>query len=211
MSPERENRIRTLAYQRQLDLSVLLENVDDPHNIGAILRTCDAVGIAEVYVLYSKPGLQNHKLELGKRSSSGARKWVDVTLFRELEPCVDFLRQRYGHIYSTGLGENAQSLYELDLTRSMVLAFGNEAEGLSPELMALCDGNFILPQMGMAQSLNVSVACALGVYEAMRQRIQQGLYSPAAAPSEAHERLALEYLRRGEEQVSGRRVNGEIE
>ncbi len=210
MSPERANRIRTLAYQRQLDLSVLLENVDDPHNIGAILRSCDAVGIAEVYVLYSKPGLQNHKLELGKRSSAGARKWVDVTLFRDIEPCVALLKQRYQQLYSTGLGENAQSLYELDLNQSMVLAFGNEAEGLSPELLAHCDGNFTIPQMGMAQSLNVSVACAISMYEAMRQRMQKGRYTQVDAPSEVHERLALDYLRRGDEQVSGRRVQEEL-
>jgi tRNA (guanosine-2'-O-)-methyltransferase len=208
MNIDRAEKIQQLALRRQLDFTVVLENVDDPHNIGAILRTCDAVGVAEIYVLYSREGLQNHKLELGKRSSAGARKWVNVQLFRDVEACFAHVKQRYAQVYGTHLGEGALSLYELELNASTALVFGNEAEGLSQAALAHCHGNFHIPQMGMAQSLNVSVACAVSLYEALRQRQAAGRYE-LQNDSPAHLDLWQEYQRRHEEHADGRKTLGE--
>ncbi|HOY16074.1 MAG TPA: RNA methyltransferase [Haliscomenobacter sp.] len=200
MQSSREQKIRQLAQNRQFDLTVILENVDDPHNIGAVLRSCDSVGIREVFVLYTRPGLQNHKLELGKRSSAGSRKWIDVYLYREVDACMEHVRRNYQRIYATHLAHDAKSLYELDLSQSAALMFGNEADGLSELALSQADGNFIIPQVGMAQSLNVSVACAVSLYEAFRQRNVKGLYgvgNPASTDQQAA--LLEDYFRRQED------------
>jgi len=207
MEASREEKIRNLVQNRQFDLTVILENVDDPHNIGAVLRSCDSVGIREVFVLYTRPGLQNHKLELGKRTSAGSRKWVDVYLYREVEACMEHVRRNYEQVFATHLASDAKSLYELDLGQSVALMFGNEAEGLSDLALSHADGNFIIPQVGMAQSLNVSVACAVSLYEAYRQRMVLGKYGVANQEITTQQQELLEdYFRRQEDADEGWKV-----
>jgi tRNA (guanosine-2'-O-)-methyltransferase len=197
METSRVQKIHQLVQNRQFDLTVILENVDDPHNVGAVLRSCDSVGIREVFVLYTRPGLQNHKLELGKRSSAGSRKWIDVYLYRDVEACMEHVRRNYAQVYATHLAHDAKSLYELNLAQSAALLFGNEADGLSELALSHADGNFIIPQMGMAQSLNVSVACAVSLYEAFRQRNNLGWYGAGnPASPELQSSLLEDYIRR---------------
>ncbi len=177
---------------RQTDLTVLLENVHDPHNIGAVLRSCDSVGIPEIYVLYTDERLSEDNIKAGKSAASGARKWVDIHYFTDLGSCVQALRRRYQRLLCTHLGEEASSLYHLDLCQPTALVFGNEHEGVSRELLALCDGNFHIPQVGMVQSLNISVACAVSLYEAFRQRQLAGMYDK----QKSNEKLFATYLAR---------------
>ncbi len=178
MTEERLHKFKIAAQRRQSNLTVILENVHDPHNLGAVLRSCDSVGIKEVFVLYTDPSLskRNH-IKLNKRTSSGARRWVDVHLYADVAACFTHVRKNYDKIYSTHLEEQPTSLYELDLTQSVALMFGNEKDGLSETSLAYSDGNFIIPQMGMVQSLNISVACAVSIYEALRQREVAGMYT----------------------------------
>lgn len=172
----REQKIRSLVAKRQSHFTVILENVRDPHNIGAVLRTCDAVGIREVFLVYSDQQ-ERDKFVLGKRASSGARKWVDVYAFNSIGTAVEALRNKgYEQIWATRLVEGSKSLFELDLSRKVALLFGNEHLGVSDEAAALADGNFIIPQVGMVQSLNISVACAVTLYEGFRQRTLKGFY-----------------------------------
>ncbi len=186
MTPERMEKFRRVAAFRQMDLTVVLENVHDPHNIGAVLRSCDSVGIPEIFVLYTEARLSEKNIKAGKSAAAGARKWVDVHYFTDLDACVKALRRRYDRLLCTHLGENASDLYELDLTTSTALIFGNEHDGVSKELLARCDGNFIIPQVGMVQSLNISVACAVTLYEAFRQRRQSGAYNAQGENSELY-------------------------
>lgn len=176
MQPEREKKIRDVIRQSQPDLTVVLENLFDPLNISAVLRSCDAVGIREVFVVYTKQYLDKRGLILGKRTSAGTFKWIDVYVFDDLEECFRRVRERYGRILATRLGEDSQSLYSLDLTQPTALLFGNEDEGISSEALALADGNFLIPQAGFAESLNISVACAVSLFEARRQRAEKGFY-----------------------------------
>jgi tRNA (guanosine-2'-O-)-methyltransferase len=173
MTPERTKRLTDVLAKRQHDLTVVLENVFDPHNISAVMRTCDAVGIQDVYVLNS--AIPRHK-KWGKRSSSSAAKWLTVHQFSDTVACVQALRGRYERILTTHLSHDAVSLHALDLTRPTALVFGNEHGGISEELRSLADGNFIIPQVGIIQSLNISVACAVTIYEAMRQKTLAGHY-----------------------------------
>lgn len=200
MKPEREKRLREVADRRQPDLTVVLENVHDQHNIGAVLRSCDSVGIKEIFVLYSEPDITIKNVKLGKRTSAGTRKWVDVHFFTDITACFQEVRARYDRILATHLDKEAKSLYELDLTQSTALLFGNEHEGISREALAHADGNFIIPQCGMARSLNISVACAVTLYEAYRQRDVRGFYGKHNPASSAErEALFQDYIRRHEE------------
>lgn len=176
MNASRERKIRRVIQQSQPDLTVVLENIFDPLNISAVLRSCDAVGIREIFVVYTKDYLDKRGLVLGKRTSGGTFKWIDVYVFEDLATCMQRVRERYGRILATHLGETSQSVYDLDMTQPTALLFGNEDEGVSNEALALCDGNFTIPQAGFAESLNISVACAVTLYEARRQRAAQGFY-----------------------------------
>lgn len=167
MTPERKEKLLKVISQRQFNITVVLENVHDPHNVSAVMRTCDAVGIQEIYVLNSKIELP---VKWGKRSSSSALKWVTINTFDNVEECVNSLRKKYSKILTTHLSDNSIKLYEIDFTESIALVFGNEKDGVSEEIRNMADGNFIIPQVGIIQSLNISVACAVSIYEAFRQK-----------------------------------------
>ena len=197
MSPERTEKFKRVVRRRQSNLCVILENVHDHHNIGAVLRTCDSVGVKEVFVVYTDDELDQEHLYLGTRAASGARRWVDVFYYTDVKACFDHVRKKYQNIYCTHLGESSKSLYELNLTENVALLFGNEHDGVSDTALGLCDGNFLIPQYGMVQSLNISVACAVTLYEALRQRSLKGFYTDEPTLTESEqEDLFKEYKRR---------------
>jgi tRNA (guanosine-2'-O-)-methyltransferase len=189
MTPERKLRLTTVLNHRQPDLTVMLENVFDPHNISAVMRTCDSVGIQEIYVLTTK--IARHK-KWGSRSSSSAAKWLTIHQYVDLDSCMQAVRARYARVYTTHLASNAVSLYDLNFVETPVaLVFGNEHSGCSDEIIAAADGNFIIPQVGIIRSLNISVACAVSIYEAFRQKSLAGHYNAARLPLQ--ERAGLEH------------------
>lgn len=196
MTPERHARIQNVLNHRQDDLTVVLENVFDPHNISAVMRSCDAVGVQEIYVLNTK--IPRHK-KWGSRSSSSAAKWLTVHQFENSEECISALRKKYSRILTTHLSSDAASLYSLDLTKSTALVFGNEHAGVSDEIRTLCDGNFIIPQVGMIQSLNISVACAVSLYEAFRQKQAAGHYREQRLSKEVYQSLSTQWGMQNEE------------
>ena len=170
---QRVNKIANVLKRRQLDLTVVAENIADPHNLSAMMRSCDAVGIYRVCLVYHSG--QPFPI-LGEASSASARKWVETVKFRSIAECYGYLRKDGFKIFTTHLAKESISLYDLDLTQRVALVFGNEHSGVSQEAVELADGNFIIPQVGMIQSLNISVACAVSVYEAFRQRWIAGKY-----------------------------------
>jgi len=174
MTPERQERLLSVLNKRQNNITVVLENVFDPHNISAVMRTCDAVGIQDIYVLNTR--IARHK-KWGQKSSSSAAKWLSIHQFSDANECFAELRRHYSLILTTHLSSDVVSLHEIDFTQSIALVFGNEHEGVSEEIRALADGNFIIPQVGIIKSLNISVACAVTVYEAMRQKTLAGHYA----------------------------------
>ncbi|MEZ4885039.1 MAG: TrmH family RNA methyltransferase [Chitinophagales bacterium] len=183
MTPERKARFAEILDKRQASLTIILEDIIDQHNISAVLRSCDSVGIGEVYIITSdklkyckirpETPLQSWK---GRKISASANKWIHIHLFQSIEECMAAVRAKYDLIYSTHLSDDAKDLYELDLTQSVALLFGNERDGLSDEALSHADGNFCIPQVGMIKSLNISVACAVTLYEAYRQRNKAEMY-----------------------------------
>lgn len=173
MTPERRERLLNVAGKRQFDLTVVLENVFDPHNISAVMRTCDAVGVQDIYVLNTR--IPPHR-KWGVKSSSSAEKWLSIHQFTDAGECFAHLRERYKKILTTHLSSDAVGLYEIDFTGPIALVFGNEHDGVSEDIRKLADGNFIIPQAGIIKSLNISVACAVTLYEAFRQKSAVGHY-----------------------------------
>jgi tRNA (guanosine-2'-O-)-methyltransferase len=150
MTPERRAKLESVLSKRQNDITVVLENVFDPHNISAVMRTCDAVGIQEIYVLNTR--IPPHK-KWGAKSSSSAAKWLTVYQFENAEACFSELRKKYSKILTTHLSSDAVNLYEIDLP-TVALVFGNTGRLKNKHL---ADGNFIIPQAGIIRSLNISV------------------------------------------------------
>lgn len=173
MKPERLKKIKDVVSNRQLDLAVVLENVHDPHNVSAVVRTCDAVGICDVYLLHTDPRLKDVDFNIGKKASGGSGKWIRVHQYYEHSQCFEALRQRYGRILGTHFYEDALKIYSVDFRDPAAIIFGNEHEGLSKASLKALDAAICIPQVGMVQSLNISVACAVTLYEAFRQRQEE--------------------------------------
>lgn len=190
MTPERTEKLLKVLRQRQANLTVVMENVQDPHNISAVMRTCDAVGIQDIFIVNTK--IPRHK-KFGAKSSSSAAKWLTVHQFDDVTACFKALRNSYETILSTHLSGDAVSLYDINFTKSTALVFGNEHSGVSEEVRTLADGNFIVPQMGIIRSLNISVACAVSIYEAFRQKNNAGQYKEASLPKSQIDALAGEW------------------
>lgn len=187
MTPEREERILRVLGKRQDAITVVLENVFDPHNVSAVMRTCDAVGVQEIYILNTRIPMRK---KWGAKSSSSAAEWLTIHSYADTEQCFADLRKKQYRILTTHLAGDALSLYDIDLTERIALVFGNEHEGVSEEIRALADGNFVIPQVGIIQSLNISVACAVSLYEAFRQKNAAGHYAhPALPETQARELL----------------------
>lgn len=190
MTPERRNKLLSVLEKRQNNLTVVLENIFDPHNESAVMRTCDSVGIQDIYVISNRTP---PKKKWGFRSGSSAKKWLTVHQFNNATDCFRELRTLYAKILTTHLSSDAVSLYNIDFTESIALVFGNERFGVSDESRALSDGNFIIPQCGVIQSLNISVACAVTIYEAYRQKELAGHYKNASISKEKRNKLFQEW------------------
>ncbi len=176
MNDRRRAKFEEVAAKSQLSLTVILENVHDPLNIGAILRSCDSVGIRKIFVI-NDTGLKQHKtLTLGKRSSMGTRKWVDVRYFHDLESCIAEVRKEFDMIVGAAICEKTINHLDFDFTGKVAILMGNEKDGLSKIAIEHCDALIQIPQVGMAESLNVSTATAVILYEAFRQRYAIGKY-----------------------------------
>ncbi len=173
LSDDRSEKIYACVSRRQPSLSIVLENVHDPHNVSAVLRSCDAVGVMDVHLVYHSG--QSFP-ELGEKSSASARKWVLTHKHSSIDECFDCLRKEGKTILTTGMSNEARSLYAIDFTEPIAIVFGNEHAGVSEEAILKADGNMLIPQVGMIQSLNISVACAVTLYEAFRQRSINGMY-----------------------------------
>ncbi len=160
------------------------------------MRTCDAVGIQDIYILNNK--IPPHK-KWGAKSSSSAAKWLTIHQFTDPIACFEELRKHFKKIYTTHLSTDAVGLYDLNLAEPVALVFGNEHSGVSDEIIAMADGNFIIPQVGIIKSLNISVACAVSLYEAFRQKTTAGHYAEPQLTSDHSAALKHEWGFLGDE------------
>ncbi|CUZ77505.1 tRNA (guanosine(18)-2'-O)-methyltransferase [Serratia marcescens] len=156
---------------RQPDLTVCLEQVHKPHNVSAIIRTADAVGVHQVHAVWPTT-----RMRTLVSSAAGSNSWVSVKTHRSIGDAVGHLKAQGMQILATNLSARAVDFREVDYTRPTCVLLGQEKTGITEEALALADRDIVIPMIGMVQSLNVSVASALILYEAQRQRQNAGLY-----------------------------------
>ena len=173
-SEQRVENINKVLENKQPNLQLFLVNIHDPHNLSAILRSYDAVGILSLY--YTNPNNQNFKTH--KTITQGTQRWVEHTKIHNNKK-IDFLKQKQKEGFQlvvTYLDKKAVNFRTVDYTLPTIIIVGNEKDGVSKEVLALADKTILIPMKGMVQSLNVSVATALILYEAQRQLEINGNY-----------------------------------
>ena len=166
-------RIRTVLSQRQPDLTLVLANIHDPHNVSAIYRSCDAFGVYGVHLYYTDTPFP----VVGRKSSASARKWVETARHKNREDLFQALKARNMQVLATGFTHSARPLGDFDFTLPTAVILGNEHHGVDAELREMADAELYIPMYGMIQSFNVSVASAVILAEAARQRVLAGRYA----------------------------------
>ncbi|MCP5325949.1 MAG: tRNA (guanosine(18)-2'-O)-methyltransferase TrmH [Oceanospirillaceae bacterium] len=188
MTPERSGKIQSVLRQRQNDLTIITDDVHKPHNISAILRSCDAFAVKELHAI-----LGEVRFRPGNSATSGAKRWVKLHRHKTLQDCISQLKQKGYRIYAAHLSEQARPYREIDYTQPTAILFGSELTGISAEAAAAVDGHIIIPMSGMVESLNVSVAAALILSEAHEQRSQKGMLEERSISDAEHQSLLFEW------------------
>lgn len=189
MTPERLKRVDGVLARRQPDLTVVAENLHKPRNFSAMVRTCDAVGIHRIHAVAEPDELRRHW-----HTSQGAEKWVHVSIHDTAAQACKSLRGEGFQVLAAHLSDEAVDYREVDYTRPTALLMGTELFGVSEDALQHVDREIVIPMMGMSQSLNVSVACAVVLYEALAQRLKAGIYDESRLDAEALARDRFEWL-----------------
>jgi len=177
-----------MLRRRQTGLTVVMDNVNKSHNLSAIIRSCDAAGIHEVHaVSYRKHIFTRHN------AAAGSSKWVSINLYRDIGSVYSRLRQEGMQILAAASTAASADFREIDYTVPTAVVLGAEWDGISAEAVQGADRCIVVPMFGMVESLNVSVAGALIVFEAQRQRLLAGMYDRPSLPETEIERLLFEY------------------
>lgn len=187
MSPERNQKIREMLRKRQTSLTVCLEHVHKPHNVSAVVRSCDAVGVHEMHAVWDD---KNKKLRGG--TAMGSQNWVYMKSHESISDAIAHLKSQKMQVLVTHLSDNAVDFREIDYTQPTAIILGQEKHGATLEAIELADQNIVIPMVGMVQSLNVSVAAALVLYEAQRQRQLANMYDELKLSDEACQRMLFE-------------------
>ncbi len=184
----RFRRLQMVLDRRQPDLTVLMERVNKPHNFSAILRNCDAVGVLEAHAVPAEGGLTLHH-----ETSGGTSKWVRVHRHPEELVAIRTLQEAGHQVVAAHPDDDAIDFRKVDFTLPTAILLGAELEGVSAEARKAADLAVRIPMVGMAGSLNVSVAAALLLYEAFAQRESAGLYERSRLDPERRKRLLFEW------------------
>ena len=187
VTKERYQKITAMLAKRQSNLSVLAENVHKPHNLSAILRSCDAVGIGTVHAVNPTGGVPTYN-----ETSASADKWVELKVHASLTEAKAALGEV--QLLAAHFSRQAQDYRAVDYTKPTCILLGNEKHGVSDEAAELADGHIVIPMLGMVQSLNVSVAAAVILFEAQRQRLAAGLYATPQLSETERQQRAFAYL-----------------
>lgn len=192
LTRRRYHRLLAALARRQPDLTVVLENLYDPFNVSAILRTCESVGVGRVHLLYDREEVPS----ISSQVSSSAQKWLDLDFHDSLEETYAGLRAQGLRVYATGLSAQAMAPHEVDWTAPSAVVLGNENRGVSDEAARQADALIYIPMRGMVQSVNVTVAAAMLLYEAQRQRQAAGLYDAPRLPEAVWREILERWLDR---------------
>ena len=188
MSPERFEKIKDVLKKRQPDVTVILDNVHKPHNIAAILRSCDATGIGNIHSISKNP-----KIGLNLKAASGSNHWVKVYFHNQLSELYKSLSKENYNIFVANNSKNAIDFREINYTSKTAIVLGAELDGVSKNSLSFADKEIKVPIVGMVESLNVSVTNAVILYEIQRQRKEAGLYKSRRLSINEYEKLLFEF------------------
>lgn len=188
MSPERFARIKDTLNKRQLDLTVVMEQVHKSHNFAAIVRSCEAVGVATAHASTPEGELAKHI-----HTAAGSSKWVDVHVHEHINTPLNTLREQGYQLLAAHLDDNAVDFRTIDYTQPTAIVMGSELHGISDPTAQAVDQSIIIPMMGLTESLNVSVATALILFEAQRQRQNAGRYDKSQWPEADYKKKLFEW------------------
>lgn len=186
--PRRYHRIKQVLERRQPDLTILTEDVHKPHNLSAIIRTCDAVGILDVHSINT-----TDEFPTFSQVSQGSDKWIFLHTHPNIKTAINHLKAQNFNIYAAHFTEKSLDYRDIDYTQPTALLLGAEKWGVSEEAASLVDGHIIIPMLGMVQSLNVSVAAAVILFEAQRQRFQKKMYDTNRLDSQRYHKILFEW------------------
>ncbi len=188
MTPKRFARIQSVLAKRQPDLTVVMDGVHKPHNLNAIIRSCDAVGVLEAHYVPVQGGYEplNHY-------AKGSQKWVTTHEHASFPEAASTLKQQGYQLLAAHLSEQAVDYRSVDYTQPTAIVLGEELKGILTETAQAVDGHIVIPMMGMVESLNVSVAAAVILFEAQKQRLAKGLYDHCRLDEETFQRLLFEW------------------
>jgi tRNA (guanosine-2'-O-)-methyltransferase len=189
MKLSRFEKINELLNRRQPDLTILMDEVHKPQNLAAVIRTADAVGIGKVHAVWPKSEIASHH-----HTSGGSANWVKVDVHKCRSQAINQLKQDGMQVLAAHLSDNAVDFREVDYTKPTAILLGNEKQGVSAQASELADQHVVIPMHGMVQSLNVSVANAIILYEAQRQRQQAGMYQSCRLHDSVKQRLIFEWM-----------------
>lgn len=189
MTERRFRRIQEVLDRRQPDLTILAEDVYKPHNLSAMLRSGDAVGIGTVHAVRPTGGVPTYNA-----TSGSAEKWVALRVHDTLEGALAGVRAQGMQVLAAHFSDAAVRYDAVDYTRPTCVVFGNEKQGVTPACAAAVDGHVVIPMLGMVSSLNVSVATAVILFEAQRQRRRAGLYDTPRLGEAERNALAVRWL-----------------
>ncbi|MEL6440657.1 MAG: tRNA (guanosine(18)-2'-O)-methyltransferase TrmH [Cyanobacteria bacterium J06621_8] len=188
MIPRRYARLKQVLDLRQPDLTVLMEDVHKPHNLSAIIRTCDAVGVFAVHAVNRHSDTPTYS-----QVAQGSEKWVKLHSHPDITTAIKSLQQQHYQVYAAHLSDDAIDYRQVDYTQPTAILLGTEKWGVTDQAANLVNGHIIIPMQGMVQSLNVSVANAVVLFEAQRQRLQAGLYDKVRLDSETYHKTLFEW------------------
>jgi len=188
MTPERLARIKQTLDTRQPDLRVLTDQVHKPRNLSAIIRSCDAFGLANMHVVWPREGFRAFR-----KTAGGSYNWVTTHTHPTMDAAIDDLKGQGHKLYAAQLSDRAVDYRNVDFTQPCTVILGNEVDGVSADAADQADEHIVIPMMGMVESLNVSAACAIILAEAQRQRKAAGHYDFRRLPDDEYERLLFRW------------------
>ncbi|MDJ0731287.1 MAG: tRNA (guanosine(18)-2'-O)-methyltransferase TrmH [Crocosphaera sp.] len=186
--PRRYHRIKQVLEKRQPDLTVLTEDVHKPHNLSAIIRTCDAVGILDVHSINT-----TDEFPTFSQVSQGSDKWIFLHTHPDIKTAINYLKSQHFNIYAAHFTNKSVDYRDIDYTQPTAVLLGAEKWGVSEEAANLVDGHIIIPMLGMVQSLNVSVAAAVILFEAQRQRLARKMYDTSRLDARRYHKILFEW------------------
>lgn len=189
ITANKRQQIETVLAERTRHITVMLEDVYQPHNASACLRSCECLGVQDVYIVESE-----HTYEPNNEVSMGSSKWLSLNHYHKTSHCLETLKTRGYTLVATSPAEDGHDLGSLPIDRPIALLFGTEKRGLSRDAFESAETTLRLPMYGFTQSYNISVTLAIALSR-LTERLRESDVDWQLSEKEKKE-LTLTFYRR---------------